>query len=179
MEFTSEYKDKADDIAEMFEATFTQSEGPEAGQLIKDLVVDMLGTLTGDDMYVFSAIEGDQILGSIIFTRMTYDEDERTVFVLAPVAVATSQQGQGLGQRLINHGLQTLRDQGVDVALTYGDINFYAKVGFAQITEETARAPLPLQYPEGWMGQSLTQPQLMPLKGASQCVEPLNNPDHW
>ncbi len=95
------------------------------------------------------------------------------------MAVATAHQGTGVGQKLIAHGLGVLRDNGVDAVLTYGDINFYAKVGFAQISEETARAPLPLQYPQGWLGQSLSRPELEPLAGPSYCVEALNDPSYW
>lgn len=179
MEITTEYKDKADDIIEMFSDTFTASEGPEAGRLIKNLVADMLSSLTITDMHVFSAVEKTVVLASIIFTRMDYPNDDRTVFILAPVAVSTSQQGKGLGQRLISHALGTLRDSGVDVTLTYGDVNFYSKVGFAQITEYDAQPPLPLQYPEGWLGHSLSAKTLAPLKGPSRCVGPLDNPEHW
>ena len=82
MEFMTEYKDKADDIIAMFSDTFTTSEGPEAGGLIKDLVADMLFSLTAEDMHVFSAVENAVVLASIIFTRMTYPDDDRTVFIL-------------------------------------------------------------------------------------------------
>ena len=179
MEFTSKYKDRTGDITTMFAETFTESEGPEAGQLIKELVSDMLTSLTADDMHVFLAIEDGIIQGGIIFTRLIYEQDARTVFILAPVAVTTSQQGKGLGQQLIRYGLQALRSSGVDVALTYGDINFYAKVGFSLIAEADAQAPLPLQYPEGWLGQSLTNKKFDPIAGPSRCVAPLNSPDHW
>jgi putative acetyltransferase len=179
MEFTTAYKDRTGDIIAMFDKTFTDSEGAEAGQLIKELVADMLANLSDEDMYVFSAIEDGSIVGSIVFTRLSYEQDTRTVFILAPVAVSTSQQGKGLGQRLIAHGLQTLRDNGVDVALTYGDINFYSKVGFKHITEADAQPPLPLQYPEGWLGQSLGEAEFEPLVGPSRCVAPLNDPNHW
>lgn len=179
MEFSTEYKDKADYIIAMFSDTFTASEGPEAGGLIRGLVADMLSSLTAKDMHVFSAVENAVVLASIIFTRITYPDDDRTVFILAPVAVSTGQQGKGLGQRLTGHALQTLRDTGVDVALTYGDVKFYSKVGFAQITESDAQPPLPLQYPEGWLGQTLTGKPFTPLTGSSRCVGPLNDPEHW
>ncbi|MGO4916102.1 hypothetical protein [Pseudogemmobacter sp. W21_MBD1_M6] len=103
----------------------------------------------------------------------------RTVFILAPVAVAKSQQGKGLELKLPNYGLNCLRENSVDVALTYGDINFYSKVGFAQITQSVAQPPLALEHPEGWLGQSLTDKPLDPLKGPSGCVEALNSPNYW
>lgn len=89
----------------------------------------------------------------------------RTVFVLAPVAVPKSQQGRGLGQKMLNYGLDRLRENGVDVALINGDITFYPKVGFARITQSVAQPPLALEHPEGWLGQSLTDKPLDPLKG--------------
>lgn len=179
MDFAAQHKERSRDIVAMFHQTFTASEGLEAGRLIKALVTDMLGSLGPEDMQVFSALEGDTIHGSIIFTRLTYNADDRTVFILSPVAISTSQQGKGLGQRLINHGLDTLRKGGVDVILTYGDINFYSKVGFSQITEAEAQPPLPLGYPHGWLGQTLTGTRFTPLAGPSSCVAPLNDPTHW
>lgn len=179
MEFTTDYKDRSGDIIAMFHQTFTASEGFQSGQIIKELVADMLGSLGDPDMHVFSVVEDGAILASILFTRLRFDQDARTVFLLAPVAVATAHQAKGIGQELIAHGLENLRESGVDVVLTYGDINFYAKVGFSHITEAEARAPLPLQYPEGWLGQSLAGAQFVPLVGPSRCVAPLNNPAHW
>lgn len=179
MDFTSTYEDRADEIIALFTSTFTDSEGAAEGQVIKKLVTDMFATVGETDMHVFSSIDGGAVVGSIVFSRMTYPEDARTVFVLAPVAVATDRQGQGVGQKLLRHGLDSLRDKGVDVALTYGDINYYARVGFRQIGADVAQPPMPLQYPEGWMGQSLNGEALVPLKGPSRCVEALNDPAYW
>lgn len=179
LQFSSHYKDRAEDIAALFETTFTASEGAEEGRLIGKLAKDMIAQTPDDDLFVFSSLDGDVITGCIMFSRLRFDEDDRTVFVLAPVAVATGHQGQGTGQQLLNHGLDALRSRGVDVAITYGDPNYYGKVGFAPITEEIAKAPLPLSQPEGWLGQSLTNAPLDPLVGPSRCVEAINSPDYW
>jgi len=179
MDITRDYKDRSEAILAMFEASFRQSEGQEAGAEIRGLVSDMLAELTSEDRHVFTALSGEDVLASIVFSRMTFPEDERTVFILSPVAVAPGHQGKGIGQKLIRSGLQALQDEGVDVALTYGDINFYSKVGFAQITQAEVQPPLPLSYPHGWLGQSLREPQLVPLQGPSQCMAPLNHPNYW
>ncbi|MEL7026078.1 MAG: N-acetyltransferase [Pseudomonadota bacterium] len=163
----------------MFLDTFTASEGCEAGGLIKTLVADMLSSLSKNEMHVFSAVEDRQVLASNIFTRMTYVEDTRCVFILAPVGVATAQQGKGLGQSLINHALSALREVGTNVVLTYGDINLYAKVGFVPIAQADAQPPLPLQYPEGWLGLTLKPGPFLPIEGPSSCVGPLDDPNHW
>lgn len=101
------------------------------------------------------------------------------MFVLGPVAVATGWQGKGVGGQLINHGLQALRDAGVDIVLTYGDPNFYSRPGSTPITEAFALAPFTLRHPEGWQGQSLTGAASTPLKGDCRCVAALNDPAFW
>jgi predicted N-acetyltransferase YhbS len=131
------------------------------------------------DQFVFTARDDGRIVGGIVSSRLTYERDARTVFVLAPVAVATDQQAKGIGQRLLTHGLEALRRAGIDVVMTYGDPNYYARVGFAPISEAVAPAPLPLRQPEGWLGQSLTGHTIAPLQGPSRCVEALNDPVFW
>jgi len=92
---------------------------------------------------------------------------------------ATDQQGKGVGQRLLTHGLTSLRSAGADIVVTYGDPNHYAMVGFLPISEADAQALFPLNHPEGWMAQSLTERAVVPLEGPSRCVESLNNPLFW
>jgi len=179
VELSTAVKGREQQIIDLFTATFTASEGPAEGALIGDLVRNLLGGTAAADLFVVTADEAGAIVGGVVFSRLTYDHDERTVFILAPAAVATDRQGEGIGQRLIAHGLTVLRGAGVDIALTYGDPNYYAKVGFAPITEAFAPAPFALNRPEGWLGQSLTQRPMTPLKGPSRCVEALNDPALW
>lgn len=178
MEFTTDTT-QSQAIVELFRATFTDSEGADEGAVIGDFVAALLSTTPAKDIFVFSALDGDMVQASAVFTRLRYPQDNRTAFILSPMAVATAQQGKGLGQRLMHHALDQLRDAGVDVALTYGDINFYSRVGYRQIDESVAQAPLPLSFPEGWLAQSLTKAGLAPMKGASTCAEALNDPVLW
>jgi predicted N-acetyltransferase YhbS len=168
----------ADTIVALFTDTFAASERAEEGALIGGLVEKMLET-PAQELRVFTASDAGQLLGCICFTRLTYPEDPRHVMLLSPVAVATAAQGKGVGQALITHGLNALRAEGIDVAITYGDPAFYGRVGFQALTEEMAPPPLPLSHPEGWIGQSLSGADLSPLKGPSSCVAALNKPDYW
>ncbi|MDT0681617.1 N-acetyltransferase [Roseicyclus sp. F158] len=179
MDFINGHAGRRDGIIALFKDAFTASEGEAEGDLVASLVTGMLSSVAQDDIFVSSAIDDGTLVGTVIFTRMDYTEDERTVFILSPAAISTRRQGEGIGQALLSHGLNTLRKSGVDVVLTYGDPNFYSKVGFETITEEIARAPLPLSHPEGWLGQSLKTEALKPLQGAPTCVAPLNDPSLW
>lgn len=179
MHVSNAYAERRDEIAALFRSTFTDSEGPDEGELIGALAQSLMSDTAQEDLFVFSALEDDRVIGAAIFTRLTYPEDSRTVFLLGPVAVATRHHGQGVGQGLLSSALDDLRARGVDVAITYGDPKFYGRVGFEPITEDIAKAPLPLQYPHGWLGQSLTGPTLTPLVGESVCVEAFNDPAYW
>ena len=179
MDFSSAYETHAQAIADLFTATFTASEGAEEGALIGDLARRLMADTPAADLRVFTAWDAGALVGGIVFSRLAYVGDPRTVFVLAPVAVATERQGQGVGQRLIAHGLDALRREGVDIAATYGDPAFYGRVGFAPITQTDAPAPFALQHSEGWRGQSLTDAVLTPLRGPARCVPALDDPVFW
>jgi predicted N-acetyltransferase YhbS len=179
MECSEVYRGREEEIIDLFTATFTASEGTEEGALIGGLVRDLMARTPERDLRVVVAEEDGGLVGAVLSTRLAFDEDNRTVFVLGPVAVATARQRQGIGQRMLVHALGRLRDSGVDVAVTYGDPDYYAKVGFRPMTEIFAAAPFRLQHPEGWLGRSLTDAEMTPLKGRSRCVDALNDPVFW
>lgn len=177
--FSSDVDGRYGSIADLFVRTFTASEGADEGALIGKLARELLQTTADEDLCVFSAIADSKVIAAIIFSRLTYSNDTRSVFVLGPVAVATEHQGRGVGQALLNYGLDALRDAGVDVAMTYGDPAYYSKVGFAPISEETTAAPFKLNFPEGWLGQCLDGATYKPLKGACRCVPAFDDPAFW
>ena len=170
---------RTDDLISLFTETFAHSEGAEEGHLIGKLTADILSTTANRDLYIFVSEDGDTLTGCIAFTRLVYPDDPRTVFLLSPVAVRPDHQRQGIGQRLLSFGLDHLRDAGIDVVLTYGDPNYYSRVGFAQITPDIARPPHALSQPHGWLGQSLTSDSLAPLIGPCRCIEAFNDPAYW
>lgn len=178
MRFSKEYAGKEAQIISLFNTTFTQSESAEEGLLIEALVKNQLNDTPANDIYVITAEDSDALVGACIFTRLTFEQDDRTVFILAPVAVTTEKQGQGIGKKLLAYGFQVLRDANVDIIMTYGDPNFYSKAGFEAVNESDTAAPFKLEYPHGWLGLSLNS-QLSPLKGPSHCVSALNNPAYW
>jgi putative acetyltransferase len=67
-------------------------------------VRNLLAGTAEKDLFVFTAEEDGAIIGGIVFSRLSYAQDDRSLFVLAPVAVATDRQGKGIGQKLLTHG---------------------------------------------------------------------------
>jgi len=165
-------------ITELYTSVFTDSEGKDEGKLIGDLVSELQETADKKDIFGFVVKNGEAIVGCIFFTRMTFDIPI-TSFILSPVAVSTSMQNQGLGQKLINFSINYLKEKRVELILTYGDPNYYSKVGFKAISERIIPAPLKLTYPDGWLAQSLIGDEIPIIKGSSRCVKALNEQKYW
>ena len=178
MEFSTYTPNNIEEIKQLFTKTFSDSEGQSEGILIGNLAYDLMTSTNGNDLYGFVATENEQIIGSIIFSRLAF-ENEINAFLLSPVAIQTSHQGKGIGQKLIDFGLKILKENGVELAFTYGDPNFYSKVGFSHVPEELVKAPLKLTFPEGWLGQSLVNDEIELIIGNSHCVDALNKPELW
>ena len=179
MDYSEDYAPHSTAIVKLFTTTFAASEGAEEGALIGVLARRLIAETPAEDLRVVTAWEKGALLGGIFFTRLTYADASRIVFMMAPVAVATERQGEGIGRRLITHGLDTLRQDGVNIAVTYGDPAFYGRVGFEPVAEADFPAPQPLQQPEGWIAQSLTDAPLTPLRRPVRCVTAFDDPAYW
>lgn len=165
-------------INKLFVKTFTDSEDKSEALMVGELTNDFMTSTDTNDFYCFVATENDDIVGAVFFTSLTFESDIKA-FILSPMATSTKHQGKGIGQKLINFGLDLLKENGVELVVTYGDINFYSKVGFNIISEDIVPAPLELSQPEGWLGQSLVSDRIDPIAGKSYCVKALNKPDLW
>jgi putative acetyltransferase len=167
-----------EEIKQLFTKVFSDSEVQAEGLSIGNLAYSLITLTDAQDLYGFVAIENEETIGTILFTRLKFESDVNA-FILSPVAIHTNYQGKGIGQKLINFGINRLKENGVELLFTYGDPKFYSKVGFSLITEKLAKAPLKLTYPEGWLGQSLVSDAIEAITGSSYCVEALNKPEYW
>ncbi|MEN8226404.1 MAG: N-acetyltransferase [Bacteroidota bacterium] len=166
------------EVTELFTSVFESSEGEEEGKLIGSLASKLSSNIDNEEIICFGAYENESLIGSIFFTRLQFDESI-LVYMLAPVAVSTEYQGQGIGQNLINYGLSEVKKRSVNVAITYGDPSFYAKVGFEPLSENVIQAPLKLSMPMGWLGQSLTEDPIPSINERPKCVKEFNDPVYW
>ncbi|WP_135382576.1 GNAT family N-acetyltransferase [Vibrio tasmaniensis] len=183
MKFRQHDSSEIEAITQLFTQTFTDSEGENEGKTVGKLAKSLLTTTDSAELLCFVAeddsIESDSIIvGAIIFTPLSFD-DETKAYLLSPVAVSTLVQKRGIGQQLINFGLEVLKQQSVELAVTYGDPSYYSKVGFEQITVEQIPAPFELSYPHGWIAQSLIGGEIKVTSKQSSCVEALAQPEYW
>jgi putative acetyltransferase len=165
-------------ITELFTSVFTASEGENEGKLIGNLSSELASNIDNEKIICFGVYENEILTGSIFFTNLRFNESI-LVYMLAPVAVNTEHQGKGIGQALINYGINELKKRSVNVIITYGDPSFYSKVGFQALSENIIQAPLKLSMPFGWLGQSLTGEPIQPINEHPVCVKEFNNPVYW
>ncbi|MBR9727550.1 GNAT family N-acetyltransferase [Shewanella intestini] len=163
---------------EFFKGVFSDAESEAEGNMIAQLVADLITTTAEPELIGFSATHENTLVGCILLSRFSLPNGQSS-FILSPVAISTTEQGKGIGQALINDAIAHLKAQKVELVFTYGDPNFYAKVGFLPISEDVVSAPQPLSYPHGWLAQSLTEQPLVPIIGKTQCVAALNDPSYW
>lgn len=166
------------EVVTLFTHVFTDSENQQEGELIGQLVSNLISTTEPNDLFGFVAQNIEEVVGSIFLSRLSLSNDQ-CAFILSPVGIATNHQGKGLGQQLITFGIEHLKKIGVNLVLTYGDPQFYSKVGFKLLSETLIKAPFKLNYPEGWLGQALDGKAITKVDGATQCVTALNDQRYW
>jgi putative acetyltransferase len=178
MKFSLFSESKSQKVIELFKSVFSAAEGEEEGKVIADFVANLISTTKPQDLIGCIAEDNEIIVGCIFFSRFTVPSGQ-VAFILSPVAVSTDVQGTGIGQKLIQYGLDHLRSLKVSLAFTYGDPSYYSITGFEQINENIVKAPYPLSQPIGWLAQSLDGQEIQAMTGSTRCVEALNDPGLW
>lgn len=81
----------------------------------------------GDAEVSLVAVEGGEIVGHVLFSRM---KAPFRALCLAPVAVVPTRQRTGIGGRLIRAGLERARVAGWQGVFVLGDPGYYRRFGF-------------------------------------------------
>lgn len=129
--------------------------GPVEGPVVAKLAADMLTCASSESSSVFVAVKNgpqdvQKIVGCVIFSavRISGHEHIRGA-ILAPLAVETVQQRTGIGRSLVEHGLATMKNQGVDLVPVYGNPRYYTRFGFGFDHQITCRIRCNIPMP-GW-----------------------------
>jgi putative acetyltransferase len=78
-----------------------------------------------------AVLDGD-IVGHALYSMVTVTDGDmvREFPALAPLAIATTYQKQGIGGQLMNAGLQAARDAGYGLMFLIGHPSYYPRFGF-------------------------------------------------
>lgn len=89
------------------------------------------------------AEEEGQVVGHILFSRLTLRSSSRTQegLALAPLAVVPTHQRRGIGSALIREGLRVCSDAGHRIVIVLGHPEFYERFGFSAALAERLKSP--------------------------------------
>jgi len=162
-------------IKKVHQNAFDQSES----EAVSQLAIDLLEDKTALPILSLVAEQNNEIIGNIIFSSISIEGAEGvSAYILAPMAVTRFAQKGGIGTRLINMGLETLKERGAGIVFVYGDPDYYMRTGFK--AGHKLKPPHKLAYPEeAWMAQELVEGILGKTQGIVQCAASLNSPELW
>jgi putative acetyltransferase len=108
---------------------------------------DLVDKLRADGSALVSLVAEREsaIVGHVLFSRMWIDTAPGLVsaVTLAPVAVAPEHQHSGIGQRIIEQGLDRLRARGERIVIVLGHPSYYPRFGFSIEKAALLEAPFP------------------------------------
>jgi putative acetyltransferase len=97
------------------------------GQPAEADLVDKLRAAGAESLSLVA--EDETVVGHILFTPVVVDG--RVVGMgLAPMAVHPDRQRQGIGSRLVQRGLEVLRERGCPLVVVVGHPEYYPRFGF-------------------------------------------------
>ena len=106
-----------------------------------------------------------QIVGHILFSRMTVETAQGPVAAvsLAPMAVLPDHQGRQIGSQLVRRGLAELRGRGERIVIVLGHKEYYSRFGFSPEKARCLVSPFP---PEAFMAMELAEDALAGIRGS-------------
>jgi len=127
---------------------------------------DLVDALRGDEHALISLVaelEG-RIVGHIFFSRIWITSAGGAVSAvsLAPVAVLPDYQRKGIGTRLIQHGLELIKNRGERIVIVAGHPGYYPRFGFSAEKARPLESPFP---PEAFMAMELCPGALDGVRG--------------
>ncbi len=134
---------------------------PAEADLVEQLVRDRDAELS------LVAVDGDAIIGHILFSRMRAEGDGLPLRALglAPVAVTSDRQGEGIGSALIEACLRKAELAGADIIFVLGEPEYYGRFGFRRETAEPFASPYAGPY---FQARSLSEKFVQPLSGRAE-----------
>lgn len=78
------------------------------------------------------AEDGGEVIGHIAFSPVQIEGHEGKWFGLGPFSVRPDKQEHGVGQALMERGLEALREHDADGCVVLGDPEYYGRYGFTR-----------------------------------------------
>lgn len=136
------------------------------------LEANLVDALRGGEPRALSLVAEDEdgIVGHILFTPVTIQRGDRRDegMGLAPMAVASIRQRQGIGTRLVERGLAMLREQGCPFVVVVGHPEYYPRFGFTPASGHGIDSQWPGMPDEAFMVLVLDEDAMRGVKGVAR-----------
>jgi putative acetyltransferase len=101
------------------------------GQSVEADVIDTLRIRCPDSLSLVATVH-ERVVGHILFTPVTirFQRVEIRGMGLAPMAVLPGYQLQGIGSRLVQRGIDALRERSCPFIIVLGHAGYYPRFGF-------------------------------------------------
>lgn len=155
--------------------------GAEEGPEIVELLELMLQDKTAEPLFSFVAEEDGELLAHVLFSAVQVSATVQVkAQILAPLAVRSDRQRQGVGKALVEFALASLKQQGFDLVFVLGHPEYYPVFGFqpAGALGFVAPHPIAAKNAAAWMVVGLN-PSALQHRGNVICSEVLGRPHYW
>ena len=100
------------------------------------------------------AVDGDDAVGHICFSRARLEGSDTELLALAPMAVLPERQSEGIGGELIREALQRAEATEFPLVIVLGHADYYPRFGFDPASAYGIEAPFEVP-DENWMAYTL------------------------
>lgn len=165
-----------DAILETYLSAFPADEN----ELVSKLAIELLSEESKPETFALVAEVNEKLVAHVAFSLVKIENnDDVQGYILAPLAVSSAYQKQGIGSALIERGMQLLAEKGVNILFVYGDPAYYGRFGFRADAAEPFVPAYPLQYSFGWQAIMLNSFDIKDKSVSIVCVDALNDPRLW
>jgi putative acetyltransferase len=125
----------------------------------------------GFNLLSLVALKCEQIVGHLLFTRLTIEGEDCAwdAVALAPLAVSPAFQKTGVGAALMHEGLNQLKDRGETIVVVLGHEHYYTRFGFSAELAKPLLAPFS---GPSWMAIELQPGALTGVSGSAKYAPP-------
>jgi putative acetyltransferase len=154
--------------------------GEKEGELIINLIDDFLNFENQTQFFSLIAKEAGLITGHVIFSEcyVKSQVSNKPFYILAPLAVKSSYQNNGVGSQLVKVGMDECKNNNAEGVFVYGDPNYYSRFGFDVESGKLFKPEYDLSFPHGWQC-ILFNNEYQSGNFNVHFLEPLNNQTYW
>ena len=127
-------KERQADIEVITEITKLAFENHPYSRNTEQFIINALRADNALTISLVAEIDG-KLVGHIAFSPVTFSDGSKNWYGLGPISIRPACQKQGIGTKLVNEGLNLLKDLGAEGCVLVGDPKYYIRFGFKSPNE--------------------------------------------